>query len=222
MIKRYLNDSIYSVDNFFKDDRWLYKIKINNYQLITIFWNLFLIFIPLIFALAIKRLWERTGLRTLWQKALALLFWFLWLLFIPNTAYVISEVRHLLDYCPIDSPFQVCEKNAWMVLFFFTYAIIGWISFVYLLNQMKDIIAQIFGSIASHLFTILIIPVIAMGFLMGLLHRWNSWEFFIYTSDFIKNTLSYFNDYMRFTNLLIFSIFLYILYYAGNYLFRKN
>jgi len=222
MIKRYINDSIYSVDNFFKEDRWLYKIKINDYQLVTIFWNLFLIIIPFVLGLLLYKFWERTGLRSFAHKAVALLIWFVWLLFIPNTAYVMSEIRHLINYCPVNSPFQVCEKNAWMILFFFCYSIIGWVSFVYLLNQMKKLLSEIMGNLISYLFIILIIPLIALGFLLGLINRWNSWEFFIYTEKFIDNTLVYFNDPSHFTNLLIFTIFLYILYFAGNFLFKRR
>ncbi|KKR20425.1 MAG: hypothetical protein UT48_C0018G0018 [Parcubacteria group bacterium GW2011_GWE2_39_37] len=221
-IERYINSSKYSVDNFFQDDRWLYHLKINNYQVVTIIWNLFLIIVPFVICYLLIKYWQKNGFRTIGQKLMAFLLFFFWLLFIPNTAYIISEVRHLIDYCPRESKFQVCEQNAWMSLFFFTYSAIGWVTFVLLINQMKSLIKNVFGKIVANLFILVIIPVIALGFLIGLLNRWNSWELFIYPVALYKNLMLYFTVSGNLANLIIFSAFLYLLYYSGNYLFKNR
>lgn len=222
MLNRYINNSIFSVDNFFQGDQWLYGVKINDYQVVTIIWNLILIIVPFLIAIFLHRYWRKTSLSGVGRKIFAFILWFFWLLFIPNTAYVMSEVRHLLNYCPVSSPFQVCEKNSWMILFFFTYALIGWISYVLLLNQMKRLVGYIFGNIVSIIYTLLSIPIIALGFLMGLVHRWNSWEVFIYPGNFFNNLKIYWIDSQHFTNWLIFTTFLYILYIAGYFLFKER
>jgi uncharacterized membrane protein len=156
------------------------------------------------------------------RKIFVFILWFFWLLFIPNTAYVMSEVRHLINYCPTDSPFQVCEKNSWMILFFFTYSLIGWAAYVLLLNQMKRLVGYVFGNFVSIIYTLVSIPVISLGFLMGLIHRWNSWEIFIYPANFYNNLSIYWIDSQHFTNWLIFTTFLYILYIAGCFLFKER
>lgn len=219
---RYTHQSWTSVDSFFKSDNWLYSVRINDYQLVTIFWNLFLVVIPWLIGLVIIRLGRQTGLSSLLSKLLFFGLALLWLLFIPNTIYIVSDVRHLLNYCPIDSPFQVCEQNAWMILFFFTYAAIGWWSFVFLLNQMKSFMVETYGRIMAELWLLVLIPIIAIGFLFGLVHRWNSWEFFIYPRELFRNFLIYLNDPKSFTNWLIFTIFLYILYWGGCVVFKKK
>lgn len=222
MISRYINKSIYNVDTFFQDDRWLFRLKVNDYQIVTILWNIGLMLVPLAAAMFLQRLWRRTGFRRPAQKLLALLVFFLWLLFIPNTAYVMSEVRHLLDYCPRNSAFQVCEDNAWMSLFFFTYSVVGWVFYVYLLVQMQTLFRAVFNKLTSLIFILALIPLIALGFLLGLLNRWNSWEFFIYPGDFFTTIPAYWNEPLYFTNWLIFTIFLYVLYWGGQWLFKDR
>ena len=222
MIQRYINTSLYSVDNFFQQDRWFYRLKINNYQIVSILWNLGLMFVPWLSVKLLAIWWHKTHFHKIGHKLVALALFLIWLLFIPNTAYVISEVRHLIDYCPRDSEFQVCEKNAWMSIFFFTYSLIGWIFFVYLTTQMRNLIELIWSKMIGYLFVLILMPVMALGFLLGLLNRWNSWEFFIYPKQFFQTLPVYWQDEVYFTNWLIFTIFLYILYFGGQWLFKDR
>jgi uncharacterized membrane protein len=197
-------------------------LNINGYQLITVFWNLFLLIIPYILVVWLKRYRRRTGFKKIQQKIVAVILGFVWLIFIPNTAYIINDVRHLINYCPINSPFRVCAEKAWMIMFFFVYASIGWVAFVYLLNQMKDFIIDLFSKKTAKIFIIGVIPMISLGVLLGLLNRWNSWEIFIYPAEFLRHILVYFTDCVYFGNWLIFTVFLYVLYYGGNYLFKEK
>lgn len=211
----YINKSIYSVDQWFTDDRWLFRLKINNYQVVTIFWNLFLAALPFLFGYLLITYWQKTGLRKWNQKIIGVLIWLVWLLFLPNTAYVISDVRHLLDYCPRDTQFRVCEEGAWMPVFFFTYGLIGWISFVYAMTQMKMFIARAFNRFLSHIYLVVMMPIMALGLLLGLVNRFNSWDAFTNVHDLWQVILTYWTDSQSFTNLVILSILLYILYGIG-------
>ncbi|NTU99064.1 DUF1361 domain-containing protein [Candidatus Falkowbacteria bacterium] len=221
-LNRYIHQSWSSADNLFQGDRWLYRLRIHDYQIVTIFWNFFLAAIPWFLGWLIMRLWRSTGLSGIGSKLLAFVLAFLWLLFIPNTIYIVSDVRHLLNYCPSNSPYQVCEENAWMIMFFFTYAAAGWVLFVLSMNQVKSFIRDLYGRWVAELWLFLVIPVIALGFLAGLLHRWNSWEFFLYPREFFNNLLIYVNDPKSFTNWLIFAIFLYVLYWGGTLIFKDR
>lgn len=222
MIQRYINNSIYSVDNFFQSDRWFYRLKVNNYQIVTIIWNLALMIVPWVAALLLINLWRRTRFHGWWTKLVAATLFFMWLLFIPNTAYVMSEVRHLMDYCPRSAQFQVCESNAWMSIFFFTYAAFGWVFFVYLVTQMRRLVEEIWNRLAGWLFVVALMPIMSLGLLVGLLNRWNSWEFFIYPLDFFKTTAVYWREEAYFTNWLFFTIFLYALYFGGVKVFKER
>jgi uncharacterized membrane protein len=219
---RFINDSIYGSDNFFQGDNWFYHIKIGDYQLATVFFNLLLILIPFGIYKLLVWYWQRTRFIKPSQKILAGLAFFFWLIFIPNTAYVISEVRHLLNYCPTGAAFKVCEQGAWIILFFFTYAVIGLISYYYLLAAMSRLFEKIFGKTAARIFILAIIPVIALGVLLGLLNRWNTWELFIYPLDLMKTLISYVSVPQNLGNWLIYSLFLYIFYFGGNRLFKDR
>ena len=254
----YISGSSYNLEYLYNNYQWFSMININGYPVVVIFWNLFLLLVPYALVVWLARYWEETGFKKIRQKIAAAVLGFVWLLFIPNAAYVINDVRHLINYCPIDSPYRVCAENAWMIMFFFVYASVGWVAFVYLLNQMKNFIGDLFkkspqphlakggndekspnplyqGGIESPLdkgglgdlfvekiFIIAVIPIISLGVLLGLLNRWNSWEIFIYPTEFLKHILLYFTDSVYFGNWLIFTAFLYILYFGGNTLFKTK
>lgn len=224
MTQRYINNSIYGVDSFLRGDSWIFRLKINDYELVIFIWNLGLLIVPWLMSTLLRHIWRRTHFDGIPYKLLGMIVFFLWLLFIPNTAYVMTEVRHLLDYCPRDSAFQVCEQNAWMSLFFFIYALFGWIFFVYLTDQMRSLIEEIFNHLVGAVFVAALIPSISMalGLLFGLINRWNSWEFFIYPAEVAATIPAYFQDPVSFANWLTFSIFLYILYFWGHWLLKDR
>ena len=181
-------------------------------------WNLFLLIIPFFLCKNLIKLRRKSKFSKWHQKLIAACLGFIWLLFIPNSAYIITGGRHLLNYCPLNY-YKVCAENAWMIMFFFTYAVIGWVAFVYLVNQMKILVNEIWGKLAVKIYIWSIVPVISLGVLLGLINRWNSWEILIYPVAIAKDALKYFTDFMHFKNWLIFTIFLYILYFIGDYLF---
>ena len=165
--------------------------------------------------------WQKTKLKKIQYKLLAFLSGVLWLLFIPNSAYIITEVRHLLDFCPANN-FNVCIENAWMIMFFFTYALIGWISYVYLLNQMEYLISMIWPKLGRRIYISTIIPFISLGVMLGLINRWNSWEVFTAPYGLINDLIRYFTDLTYFINWILFTIFLYFLYFVGIYIIKKK
>jgi uncharacterized membrane protein len=221
-MQRYINNSIYGVDSFLQSDNWIFSLKINNYELVMFLWNMGLMVVPWLMTTLLRQIWRRTHFHGIPCKLLGMIVFFIWLLFIPNTAYVMTEVRHLLDYCPRDSAFQVCEQNAWMSLFFFIYALFGWVFFVCLTDQMRYLLEDIFNQLVGVVFVAALMPVMALGLLFGLINRWNSWEFFIYPDEVAATIPAYFQDPVYFANWLIFSIFLYFLYFGGRWLLKDR
>jgi len=218
---RFIVNSFLSLDNLYGRFPVLDKLAINDFQLLTAVWNIFLVLIPLAIFWLLKKYWRRTRLVKFSQKSLALALFILWLLFFPNTAYLITDVRHLLDYCPADSINQVCLPNAWMIIFFFAYSAIGWVSFYYLLKMMSDLVRRIMGECWGAALPVLVIPLTALGVLLGLLNRFNSWDVFIYPGTLAQVVWLYFSQLDYFANWAVFSIFLYLLYFAGDAIFKK-
>jgi len=218
---RIIHYSFFSLDNFYNHCPALSNIAINQYQLVTVVWNIFLALLPLAFYLLLRSYWRRTGLIKIRQKAGAAALFIFWLLLFPNTAYIITDIRHLLNYCPPDSPDKVCAANAWMIIIFFTYSSFGWVAFYYLLKLMSDLFSEIFSKLRPYFFAGLIIPITSLGVLLGLLNRFNSWDVFLFPLWLSQVLLVYFSDIDYFINWLIFTLFLYLLYFVGDVIFRK-
>jgi len=218
---RIIHHSIFSLENFYENYPELNNIAVNDYQLVTVFFNIFLALSPLFFYFLLKFYWRRTGLIKFSQKATAAVLFIFWLLFFPNTAYIITDVRHLLDYCPVDSLNKVCLVNAWMIIVFFVYSSFGWVAFYYILKLMSDLAGEIFSKLKPIFFVVLVIPLTSLGLLLGLLSRFNSWDVFLYPLWLSEVLVVYFLDVNYIINWLIFTLFLYLLYFVGDVIFRK-
>lgn len=218
---RIINYSFLSLDTLYDHYPALNDIAINDYQLVTVVWNIFLVLLPLIFYMGLKSYWFRTGLMKFNQKMAAAVIFIFWLLFFPNTAYIITDIRHLLNYCPIDSPNNVCSANAWMIIVFFVYSVFGWVSFYYILKLMSDLANKIFSKLRPDFFAALIIPIASLGVLLGLLNRFNSWDAFLCPVWLLRVFSVYFLDINYFMDWLIFTFFLYLLYFFGDVIFKK-
>jgi len=205
---------------FMENFLWFDKLTINGFGLTVILWNLILAFMPLIIILYLRKYWRQTNFSKFYQKIISFLLGFIWLLFIPNSAYLIMDVRNLMDYCPLNSSERVCPEHAWMILFFFSYAAIGWVTFYHLVRLMRDFLEEIFNRFTAKAFIICLIPLMSLGILLGLLDRWNSWDIFLFPKNVLNDIISYITTWQRFFDWLLFSLFFYILYLAGGLLFK--
>lgn len=218
---RIIHKSFLSLDNFYDHYPALSSIAINHYQLVTAVWNIFLALLPLAFYMFLKSYWRRAGFIKFKQKAAAAVLFIFWLVLFPNSAYIITDIRHLVNYCPLNSPDKVCPDNAWMIIVFFAYASFGWVAFYYNLKLMSDLANEIFKKLRPGFFAALIIPITSLGVLLGLLNRFNSWDVFLFPLWFTQVFLVYFSDINYFVDWLIFTLGLYLLYFAGDVIFRK-
>ena len=98
--ERYLTD-------FFNNPAWPDYFFIHGYPLLVIAWNLLLLLVPFGLVFYLKKIWRKRDLSKFTLYLITVGLGFLWLLFIPNAAYIITDVRHLLDYCPLGSPERV-------------------------------------------------------------------------------------------------------------------
>ena len=198
---------------------FLNGLSVNGLQFITMFWNIFLVGLAFSFYLLLKIYWRPEKLK-LKEKLTVFVLFIFWLLFFPNTAYIITDVRHLLDYCPAASPYDVCPAGAWTIIFFFSYSALGWISFYYLLKAMAELLSEKFKKIKPYLFISLIIPLISLGVLLGLLNRFNSWDAIYSPFKLITAAGLYFSEEDYFINWFLFTVFLYWLYFSGEAVFK--
>lgn len=215
----YLSSEEYLV-SFTRSHYWPDFLFINQYPILAVFWNIFLIFAAYGTYLILFKIYNR---KTKSKNSIAkIFFWplfFLWFLFAPNSAYIITDMRHISGYCP-DTVLRICVENAWMIIFFFIYAVIGWVSFVFLVSRMRSLIEKIKNSGWGFVFEMTAIPLLALGIMLGLVDRWNSWDVFIFPKALFFDVLKYFTEVLSFRNWAIFTCGLYLLYFSGKYLFN--
>jgi len=193
----------------------------DDFFVFDIFWNLFLLMIPFFVWLTLFKLWKKNKYRSLGAKIAAGALFFLWFLFLPNTVYLIVDTRHLFSGC-FPNEHQVCAGSVWTVFFLFFYACLGWTAFVFLVSRMKIFAEEVIGKKAAGFFVIGIMPLISLGVLLGLVERWNSWDFFFSPGKIIFDAWAQVAEAGLFLDWFLTLMILYALYFGGNYLFKDR
>ena len=126
-------------------------------------WNLFLAWLPLGFALLAGRV------RGSWRLWLACAF--LWLLFLPNSPYLVTDLVHLKPRPPVPLWFDILLVQSFVL----TGLLLGFLS-VYLMHRL---VSHSFGWRTGWIFTWLILGLTGFGIYLGRFERWNSWDLFL-------------------------------------------
>jgi uncharacterized membrane protein len=127
-------------------------------------WNLVLAWVPYLISLYATRL-HQVGASRFWVWSIAIL----WLLFLPNAPYIVTDLLHLHAKPPVPLWFDVILlfSAAWTGL------LLGFIS----LRQMHKIIAdRVQNRFWEHSLVIGILALTGYGVWLGRFHRWNSWD----------------------------------------------
>jgi uncharacterized membrane protein len=126
-------------------------------------WNLFLAAIPLVMA----RLWERAnewGAGVAVQGSLAAL----WLLFLPNAPYIVTDLLHLR----VRPPMPLWYDLALLLSAAGTGLLMGYASVVI----VHRIVARRYGALAGWTVAIASLLLSSFGMYLGRFLRWNSWN----------------------------------------------
>src|SRR5262245_34809118 len=127
-------------------------------------WNLFLAWLPLIFALLAQERFREGRGRT-WQFAG---FCVAWLLFFPNAPYIFTDLVHVTNR--FFSHFWV--DLTLVLLVAFTGLMLGFVS----LYLMQTMVARRFGRLASWGFIAAVAVLSGFGIYLGRFLRFNSWD----------------------------------------------
>ncbi len=135
----------------------------NSIYLFFLVWNLFLAFIPYLFISYLK---TQINIQKSKIKTLSLLF--LWLLFLPNSFYILTDLIHLS---------QSSSHLFWFDLVVISsYALIGFTLGIVSLIEFENIIK----TYTTPLITNLLMPIISflcgIGIYLGRILRYNSWD----------------------------------------------
>ncbi len=125
-------------------------------------WNLLLAWLPLGFAFLAVR--YRSAPRRFFACAC------LWLLFLPNSPYLVTDLVHLKPRPPVPLWFDILLVQSFVL----TGLLLGFLS-VYLMHRL---VSHSYGWKIGWLFTVLILALTGFGIYLGRFERWNSWDLF--------------------------------------------
>lgn len=148
-------------------DRWW------EYRLLV--WNLFLAWIPYVCALVAAMLYH------VWPRAWLLLFppGALWLLFVPNAPYIVTDFYHL-EWRP---PMPLWYDIGLIAVFAFTGIFLGIAS----IRIMQRLMQAYLGNVVGWLFAFITIALCGLGIYLGRFGRYNSWDFFFHPLRIVRD-----------------------------------
>jgi len=133
------------------------------YDFRFLIWNLILAWIPLLLALLVYDRYRRG--RSLLVLAPALV---LWLLFLPNAPYIVTDFVHLRAGSPAPLWLDGVEVSA----FAWTGMLLGFVS-LYLVHAVAR---HRLGAVPSWIGVFGVLALVSVGVYLGRVKRWNSWD----------------------------------------------
>jgi uncharacterized membrane protein len=179
-------------------------VTVGNIGYTFLIWNLFLAWLPLIFAQLLRERYvngERRGWRLIGLGAA-------WLLFFPNAPYIFTDLVHLTTKF---------HGHFWadmvvILLCALTGLMLGFVS----LYLMQSVIADRFGRVAGWLFIAGVAGLSGIGVFIGRFLRLNSWDVFLRPEKFYQHADNWmaapFADATPYVFPPLFAVFLFIVY----------
>ena len=126
-------------------------------------WNLFLAWIPFVLAIALYDR-HRAGARAVSLLPLGAL----WLLFLPNAPYILTDFKHLAQspVVPLWVDVVVLAAPAW------TGMLLGFLS----LYLVQSVVRQLTGPRVAWAAAVAALGLASFGIYLGRVLRWNSWD----------------------------------------------
>ena len=127
-------------------------------------WNLFLAGIPLMIS---HWLQKRPETKAVLRYSML----FLWIIFLPNASYIITDLKHLYLKPPV--PFW------YDTILLFLSAVNGLLMGLMSIAQIEDLLFRVNSRYTKIIVRLVVFPAIGAGVYMGRYLRFNSWDIFI-------------------------------------------
>ncbi|MGE0887342.1 MAG: DUF1361 domain-containing protein [Blastocatellales bacterium] len=141
-------------------------------------WNLFLAWLPLLGAIIAYNL-NHLPTRFRWLPIIG--FAALWLIFLPNAPYLITDIIHLKQSKVVPIWYDLIT----LVSFAWTGSFLGLVS----LFLMQELVRRTMGKAASWLFVVTVLVLNGFGIYFGRFLRWNSWDILFRPSSLLNELL---------------------------------
>ncbi|MDO8588374.1 MAG: DUF1361 domain-containing protein [Armatimonadota bacterium] len=145
-----------------------------------VIWNLFLAAVPVATAQAICRTEPRWRARPVLKIGVAVLL-LVWLAFLPNTCYLLTEWRHFLarlDSSDLYIRSQLDNRMTLLLMFYtafyFCYSAMGMLAFALAIRPIACLVRK--DGAAAWVWGIPLFLLTSLGVYLGLVLRFNSWD----------------------------------------------
>lgn len=142
---------------------------------VYILWNIFLAFVPFVISYILLSLSEEKKLNPI----IFTIGFLLWLLFIPNAPYIVTDFVHLGEIRAVPLMYDI--------MLLFSSACVGLFLFFYSLFHIEQIIKTKYPARKTSMIMGTIILMISFGVYLGRFLRFNSWDVFVNHTVLIKN-----------------------------------
>jgi uncharacterized membrane protein len=129
-------------------------------------WNLFLAWVPFVISLAVYDRARRGDSKTKLAPAAAI-----WLLFLPNAPYIVTDLRHIRGNAGVPGLYDALLLAGAGA----TGLLLGLVS----LLLMHDVARRLVGAAAAWSGVAVVIVLSSFGVYVGRVERWNSWDVFV-------------------------------------------
>ncbi len=148
-------------------------------------WNLFLAWVPYLFSLWIAAQYQRDPRRG-WTLLIPS---FIWLIFLPNAPYLVTDLLHLDERLPVPLWFDIGMLA--------TFAWSGCFLAIASIRAMEEIVRDFFGRWVAWLFVFSTMGLSGLGIYLGRFLNWNSWDLILRPQTVLASTISNFAHPIR-------------------------
>jgi uncharacterized membrane protein len=142
----------------------LLRVKItNSTYLLFLIWNLFLAYIPYFLSSNIYKNFFNKSKKT--QNSL---YGLVWLLFIPNSFYILTDFTHL--------HFKTTFQFSLDMLIISSFSFVGFYVGLLSIHTMRQLVIAKYGNTKGNIFILTISFLSAFGIFLGRVLRFNSWD----------------------------------------------
>jgi uncharacterized membrane protein len=176
------------------------------FSFVYILWNIFLAFIPYIVSSLLLTYFKAEK----FNRVIFIAGLFVWLIFIPNAPYLVTDFIHLGEIRSVPMIYDV--------FLLFSSAVVGLILGFHSFFHIEQIIRIKFSSKITGIIMSMIILMISFGMYLGRFLRFNSWDIFVNHTSLIKNVWKIFSKSNSFLEVcfytLLFFFFLILSYWS--------
>jgi uncharacterized membrane protein len=170
---------------------------------VFLLWNLFLAFIPYVISY-----WLSNNIHLIESRVKLVVTVFTWILFIPNSFYILTDLFHLGRFASAPKWFDL--------LLLLSFAWNGLLFGISSMRKMEMVLQAVSGRRVSEIFVFTVMWLIALGIYVGRFLRYNSWDVIVQPfslfGEIMEIIIHPFSNKMEWGMILCYAMFMTLLY----------